>query len=128
MRYQRGSWMSQEEDFMDFHMDLYTDEPWHYHQLLNNMLLAKEALICRSMNFKRPWKVCCGVYLSNRSYKSCKSQGGASNESVLFAQLIPQMLNWIEIKGIWRPSQHLDLKCEGVLGLEQYLAKLYALK
>ena len=29
--------------------------------------------------------------------------------SDLFVQQIPQMLDWIEIWGIWRPSQHLEL-------------------
>ena len=38
----------------------------------------------------------------SRPFKSCKVRGGASMH-------IPQMLDWTEIWGIWRPSQHLKL-------------------
>ena len=51
--------------------------------------------------------------LAQRSLQSCKLRADASMDSMdgLFVQHIPQMLDWIEIWGIWMPSQHLKLCC-----------------
>lgn len=31
------------------------------------------------------------------------------HKSILFAQHIPPVLDWIEILGMWKPSQHIEL-------------------
>lgn len=67
-----------------------------------------------------PLKVCCRFWhqtVSSRFFNSCKSLGGD-----LFFQHIPEMLIWIKIWRIQRPSQHLKLL---VVFLKPFLNSTY---
>ncbi|XP_053093745.1 carcinoembryonic antigen-related cell adhesion molecule 1 isoform X2 [Pangasianodon hypophthalmus] len=73
-------------------------------------VLTVRALTRRDMDSTRPLKVCCGIW-----------QQIFLHGLDLFVQHIPQMIDWIEIWGIWRPSQHLELL---VMFLEPFLNNL----
>jgi len=99
-------------DRIGWQMWQYTDEPKHYHHLPNMLLvlrvLPKQHRPFKAWTLQDPWR-CPVVSDTKTSAAHPSSPVCCKVESNLLVQHIPQMLNWIEIWGIRRPSQHLEL-------------------